>query len=165
MKSATKSAAAKRTAKATRKAPRRKARFQPAAKRAGQFVAVVDNTTGLMWSRASSSESMTHAAAEEYCKNLRTGGFSDWRLPTVEELFLLADRSRFRPAIDTDAFPDTKSDWYWTASPDASDPAYAWFVSFYNGDASINHRDYDAFVRAVRSVAPARASQFSASRS
>src|SRR5690242_15993661 len=37
----------------------------------------------------------------------KLGGFDDWRLPTVEELFCLADRSRHSPAIDKDAFHDT----------------------------------------------------------
>lgn len=39
-----------------------------------------------------------------------------WRLPTVKELFALVDRGRHNPAIDTEKFPDTKSDWYWTGT-------------------------------------------------
>ena len=38
------------------------------------------------------------------------------------------------------------------ASPDASDPDYAWIVSFSYGVALLYHRDGHAFVRAVRSV-------------
>ena len=43
-----------------------------------------------------------------------------------------------------------------SSSPDASAPAdYAWIVNFNNGNADYNNRDNTAFVRAVRSVAPA----------
>ena len=43
-----------------------------------------------------------------------------------------------------------------SSSPDASAPAgFAWIVNFNNGNADYNNRDNTAFVRAVRSVAPA----------
>ncbi|MCR6700893.1 MAG: reverse transcriptase domain-containing protein [Dokdonella sp.] len=39
------------------------------------------------------------------------------------------------------------------SSPDAEDPDdYAWIVNFHNGNVNLNHRDNNAFVRAVRSV-------------
>ena len=116
-------------------------------------VVVIDN---LMWHKASSPDRLNFKDAEAYCKALTTAGHTDWRLPTVEELFLLADRSRFNPAIDTAAFPTCKSDWYWSSSPFASSPAdYAWIVYFNGGHAHYSNRDLTAFVRAVRSVAPA----------
>ncbi len=94
---------------------------------------------------------MNHAAAEATCAALDLGGHTDWRLPTIEELFALADRSKVRPAIDTNAFPDTKSDWYWSSTVHASDSSCAWFVSFSFGLANLYHRGDDgAFVRAVR---------------
>jgi hypothetical protein len=31
--------------------------------------------------------------ARDYCSNLRVGGFSDWRLPNIEELEALFDKS------------------------------------------------------------------------
>lgn len=40
--------------------------------------------------------SMTYAEAVEYCKNLKIGGYGDWRLPTVEELLKLARSSGFK---------------------------------------------------------------------
>jgi hypothetical protein len=83
---------------------------------------------------------------------MTAGGFSDWRLPTVEELFLLADRTRAPcPAIDAEYFPDCKSDWYWSSTPYARSPGgCAWVVNFGNGDAHWSFRDDDGFVRAVR---------------
>jgi len=39
----------------------------------------------LMWSKES-EDMMTWDDAMEYAKNLRLGGYDDWRLPTIEEL-------------------------------------------------------------------------------
>jgi hypothetical protein len=78
-------------------------------------------------------------------------GFADWRLPTIEELFLLADRSRFSPAIDTDAFPACASEWYWSDTLDAEDAAeFAWIVHFHSGYSGHGLRGVRYRVRAVR---------------
>lgn len=41
------------------------------------------------------------------------------------------------------------------ASPDASDPDYAWAVNFNYGNVNLNNRSNRYRVRAVRSAAPA----------
>ncbi len=107
---------------------------------------------------------MTHADALAAVAKLNAeafGGFTDWRLPEVEELFLLADRSRCNRAIDITAFPACQSDWYWTATDDASEEKdedtghsdYAWFVGFGDGGSGIGYRGGDNRVRAVRGPA------------
>ncbi len=125
---------------------------------AAQWLAVLDNTTQLIWTKnAISEKQLKYAAANKAVDKFELMGAKDWRLPTVEELFSLADRTRFNPAIDPAFFPDTPSDWFWTSTPDASSPAdYAWIVNFYHGYAYYYYQDHTAFVRAVRS---ARASQ------
>jgi hypothetical protein len=113
---------------------------------------VTDNTTGLMWSKATlSAENVTHRQAENICTDLDLAGHKDWRLPTVGELFALADHSRYSPAIDTEAFPGTHSDWYWSSTITAWSSDLAWVVCFSYGNAVSSRRDYyNAFVRAVR---------------
>ena len=118
---------------------------------------VTDPRTGLMWTKEMlPGGRMTYDEAVKACKALRLAGHKDWRLSTVEELFALADRSRYSPAIDTDAFPDTQSDWYWSSTPTAWDPSCAWVVGFGGGSAGSYHRPNDAFVRAVRSARPSQ---------
>ena len=111
---------------------------------------VTDTTTGLMWSKAPlTEEAVDHEQAGKVCAELALAGHTDWRLPTVEELFALADRS-----IETNAFPGTQSDWYWTSTITAWSSGLAWFAVFDNGLASsglLRGVNY-AFVRAVRSV-------------
>jgi hypothetical protein len=115
---------------------------------------VTDSATHLTWSKETlSNKCVTHATAEKTCAGLDLAGHSDWRLPTRKELNTLVDDTRFRPAIDVEAFPDTKSDWYWTATLYASSSDYAWCVNFNSGLVDGSHRgSYGAFVRAVRSV-------------
>ncbi|MBP5435024.1 DUF1566 domain-containing protein [bacterium] len=49
-----------------------------------------DSETGLMWS-AKSSERLGLEKAKSYCEALKEGGFSNWRLPSIDELRSLID--------------------------------------------------------------------------
>lgn len=124
---------------------------------------VRDALTGLEWSVEFSAERLTFAQAEAYIAELNAEnhlGYRDWRFPSRVELLSIVDDTRHSPAIDTDAFPGTASEWFWTATPYAADPkSYAWVVRFSNGHSCESRRGYTYRVRAVRG--PAR--QFSAS--
>lgn len=118
---------------------------------ATDFVAVEDTKTGLIWD-AGESERMNFKAALEHPKTLTVAGFTDWRLPTAEELFSLADRTKFDPAIDTAFFPKCTGSWYWSSTVDASSPGdYAWVVFFSNGNSGYGSQSSRGLVRAVRS--------------
>lgn len=113
---------------------------------------VTDTWTGLMWTKATIGKNLTHKQVTELIKKLDLAGHKNWRLPNDHELLSLVDRSRKLPAIDTDAFPYTANDWYWTSTPCALGPSCAWIVDFNSGYAYTNHRNNGACVRAVRSV-------------
>ena len=124
---------------------------------APEWVAVLDNTTSRMWSAADVIDAdVQHAAAEKACTECSVAGFSDWHLPTVEELLALVDRTCYAPAIDTDYFPKCKSDWYWTSTAWAGSPASAaWVVDFNDGLSGGINRGNNARVRACRVVSSA----------
>lgn len=124
---------------------------QPLPDDATEWVVNRDNTTGLEWPKDHAPKRMTWKQAKAWVKKLTLCGHTDWRLPTVEELFMLADRTKHAPAIDTDAFPACESDWYWTSTPAAYSPVgYAWSVFFGGGVAGWVDQGYFDFVRAVR---------------
>ncbi len=80
-------------------------------------------------------------------------GEAQWRMPTRRELESIQDLTKHDPCVDLERYPDTKSGWYWSATPCAWSSARAWVVSFLNGNSDLSHRDYNlAFVRAVRAV-------------
>tara|TARA_Y100000114_G_C11726374_1_gene311192 strand:- start:811 stop:1176 length:366 start_codon:yes stop_codon:yes gene_type:complete len=107
---------------------------------------VTDTKNNLTWS-ATLGEDLTFSEAESKVAELGDG----WRLPTADELQLIVDRTKCRPAANTDIFPDTKNDWYWTSSKCAWDEAAArWVVNFYHGLVFVGHMYDYACVRAVR---------------
>lgn len=117
---------------------------------AAEWVAVLDSTTALMWT-VKEMKPRAWKKAQAAAAKLDVAGFNDWRLPTVEELFLLADRTKYSPAIDTAFFPDCKSDWYWTSTPAAYSPGgYAWSVYFGGSGAGWGGRGLGGGVRAAR---------------
>ncbi len=59
--------------------------------RDGRFVAydngtVEDTDTGLMWAAKDNGGPITWGEAKSYCSNYRGGGYTDWRMPTQDEL-------------------------------------------------------------------------------
>lgn len=45
-----------------------------------------DPATGLMWTRNDNGFALRWRPAEEYCSSLQLAGFSDWQLPSIDEL-------------------------------------------------------------------------------
>ncbi|MBH1431042.1 DUF1566 domain-containing protein [Stenotrophomonas maltophilia] len=118
---------------------------------ATDHVAVLLPDYGLIFTATNIVDSdIPHAECEAAAKALDLLGHTDWDLPTIEELQLLIDRSRYSPAINTEFFKDIQNDWYWSKTPAAWSPASAWFVSFNYGYVYNYPRDYYGFALAVR---------------
>ena len=81
-------------------------------------------------------------SAKQLCDNYNEGGFSDWRLPTKDELqliyFLLHRRK-------VGGFANTH---YWSSTEE--DDNYAFRKNFNNGNTFYFSKGYDSKVRAVR---------------
>jgi hypothetical protein len=68
-------------------------------KRDGRFIAydngtVLDTRTNLMWAAKDNRSNINWADAKNYCENYRGGGYTDWRIPTQDELAGLYDTAK-----------------------------------------------------------------------
>lgn len=126
------------------------ARFEKIHDADGVHILTRDNATGLEWQATPLPESMTLDEAIAACAALSLGGHGDFRVPSIDELESIRDRSRFDPAIDTDAFPGCPSAWFWSDTPYAyATSEFAWIIDFNHGDSYGDHRSNLNRVRAV----------------
>jgi len=58
---------------------------------------VLDKNTGLMWASKDNGEDITGKNAIKYCEGYRGGGYTDWRMPTSDELSELYDENIRQP--------------------------------------------------------------------
>jgi WD40 repeat protein len=130
-------------------------------------VVVVDHATGLMWQKGGSGhDNLLIEQAEEYVGKLNAkkwAGFSDWRLPTLEEAMslmttqeggipdevMLGDE-RIKGVMHLNpAFGKDEAPFIWTSDSESSDRG--WVVYFWDGKCASEDFDFNAYVRAVRS--------------
>ena len=52
-----------------------------------------DPATGLMWAGKDNGKAVNWQSAKKYCRDGRLAGYSDWRLPTSDELEAIYDKS------------------------------------------------------------------------
>ena len=105
-----------------------------------------------MWQKGSSSSDHTWDEALSYCERMNLGGYTDWRLPTVNELRSIMDFSRRNPAINATYFPVGSGNYYWSSTTYASTTGNAWGIGV-RATATINSigkTSYGYYVRAVR---------------
>ena len=67
--------------------------------RDGRYIAydngtVLDTWTNLMWAAHDNGSDINWNNAKSYCENYRGGGYTDWRMPTQDELAGLYDAGK-----------------------------------------------------------------------
>ncbi len=114
---------------------------------------VLDTRTNLIWQDNNDVSDLrkrkTWSDAIEHCKNSTLGGFTNWRLPNFNELYYIADRSTFNPAISP-VFKNVANSFYWSSSTLTGRTSYASGVYFHNGVDSSYSKPSGGHVRCVR---------------
>lgn len=113
---------------------------------------VYDSKSKLTWQQTVSSTTYTWAEAKTYCAGVGASlGGTGWRVPTIKELLSIVDFSQtVPPPIDPNAFPSTPLEWFWSSSPAAGPPPFAWVVDFFIGYADNDDITDANLVRCVR---------------
>ena len=117
---------------------------------------VLDTETGLTWQQAVPAELYLWGGpgcvgcsfASVYCAGLALDG-GGWRLPTMRELQTLVDETKSDPAIDTNYFPGTPAEAFWTSSP-GLEQQFTWVVNFGAGNSGRDVATQQRRVRCVR---------------
>lgn len=112
---------------------------------------VFDGATGLYWQREGSTARLRFDQAQQHVARLnaeRFGGFSDWRLPTLEEAMSLMEPEP-RAGLHLDPIFGQEPWWIWTA--DRESVVGVWVVYFYGGNCFVHvPLGGSTYARAVR---------------
>ncbi len=111
---------------------------------------VTDNVTDLLWQKTDDNTTRTWDNAWAYCQGLSPDGKTNWRLPSANELMSIVHYGLYDPAIDSFAFPETNSSYYWSATTYASGSGSARLVNFANGVVYFYKKSNTNYVRCVR---------------
>jgi len=121
--------------------------------------AVRDNETGLVWEQSPSTSTFSWAitisflaTAAFHCNDLKLGNRTGWRLPTIQELASLVDRSQSNPALPAGhPFNNVQSSrQWWSATTIATFASHAWSVDFSLGEVRNDDEASNGFVWCVR---------------
>lgn len=121
---------------------------------ASDWSCVRDEATGRVWEVHTGDNYNREFSWEEalaYPSELNQAGlcgYQDWRVPSMDELFGLADFAAYGPSADLDYFPWMQQSNYWSAT--VLDGETALQQQYYYGSVSSLSRDWPSSVRLVR---------------
>ena len=132
--------------------------YQTSDPAANRNIVTTDNVTGLMWASDGREAGCNFAtstdwnSAIDWAQNLKFAGYDDWRLPNINQLYLICvkDAGISAPYIDHTYFPYTVSGNYWSSTSDPYRTDNALSVIFTNGSVGSNSKIGSLYVRAVR---------------
>ena len=111
---------------------------------------VIDNENGLVWQDNLDSKKLrkNFDSAVKYCDQLQHAGYTDWRLPTMDDYDLIIEAGKRNPVIP-EQFKFYQSNYYWTAD-EGSMEIFAHRINLFNGNDNDYSKSYRTFVRCVR---------------
>ncbi len=123
-------------------------------KRNNRVNTVIDINNALMWVDDKSVLKIrkTHEEAIKYCESLKYAGYSNWRIPTIEEFTLIVDKKNEKNYINR-AFKYNLADGYWAKKAHwRTFWYYADYMHFISGTPYFDSRHKKKYVRCVRDM-------------
>ncbi len=108
---------------------------------------VVDKENDLIWQDANLSTPLSRNDAKEHCLNLKFAGHTDWQLPTISQLFSIAN-------LKENPFASTLVGEYWSETK--KDSSNSWFVNFSTDTNGHSANTNPKRVRCIRDANPVR---------
>ena len=110
-----------------------------------------DTKTGLMWLKNPYEIGKMPWDDAKVAVKRAYQGYSDWRLPTIQEFVNILDYSEYEPALPKDHpfYVGNKSE-FWSATISSVHGAYAWGVRMYDGGVEYYETDCHLYVWPVR---------------
>ncbi len=114
---------------------------------------ILDKNTGLIWLKDANVSSLpiAYEGAKLYLQEMNSGkrpnfGYSDWRLPTINEIETLIDKTRFYPALPVGhPFNNAQNHFYWSSSIGKDVVDYIWIVDLASGDMTMDYVSYCSY--------------------
>lgn len=113
---------------------------------------ITDRQTLLIWQKNDDGQIRILEDANKYCQTLSIGGYSDWHLPSRDELISLWDNAGAKNNLRKKYFPSMKPSYYWSSiigNRDKNTRAFGWGVSFQDGYAGDDDVPFEAYTRCV----------------
>lgn len=115
---------------------------------------VMDYDNNLMWmdTKDTISKKLSHKEAEPYCESLSLAGYSNWRLPTIDEFQTVVDKTNKKTFIARE-FRYNKPEGFWALHAHVRTFwFYADYMNFVSGTPYFDNRNVYKFVRCVRTM-------------
>lgn len=116
---------------------------------------MLDTVTGLCWLKNMNTfvETINWSQASSDCSGSTVGERSDWRVPTIPELFTLIDQIGGSGSTCTTlgnfGFTGCQDGYYWSSEEYQPNADYAWHVSFGYGNSNSNFKPNSDYVTCV----------------
>lgn len=96
---------------------------------------ITDNVTELMWQQTDGGE-MTYEDAQAYVDTLTLGGYTDWRLPNINESVSILNLNLVNPSLDTNVFTLTDAQYWWCNEARVDDVNKIWCTNAGGGQGA-----------------------------
>lgn len=116
---------------------------------------VIDKANKKMWQDTEDNVKLLFSqdGAKKYCETLNLGGHSDWRLPKIDDLKQIVDKSRKEELKVSKKFTYVLADDYWAVNRTWRNLGqYGYYVFFKSGAIYYQNRTYPKYVKCVRDL-------------